>query len=191
MAFNQTPRVLQTPTRDRAAVSAALARMASAGGTATGDAIATRRACSTARPASAASARPRRSCCSPTARPRAAATRWPRRRRPRKLHIPVYTVALGTRQGTITKLPQQPGRRVHRDPRAARPALARADRPASGGQTFTAETARGLSAVYEQLGSQLGTKNEKRQITSGFAGGGLLLLLGGAAMSLAWFGRLV
>jgi Ca-activated chloride channel family protein len=61
---------------------------------------------------------------------------------------------------------------------------------ASGGKTFTAETADGLSEVYKQLGSQLGHKTEKREITSAFAGGGLALLLLGGVMSLGWFGRL-
>jgi hypothetical protein len=45
--------------------------------------------------------------------------------------------------------------------------------------------------VYERLGSQLGRKQQKQQIASTFAGGGLVLLLAGAAMSLRWFGRLV
>jgi Ca-activated chloride channel family protein len=44
--------------------------------------------------------------------------------------------------------------------------------------------------VYQQLGSQLGHKAEKREITAAFAGGGLALLLLGGVMSLGWFGRL-
>ena len=62
---------------------------------------------------------------------------------------------------------------------------------AAGGRAFTAQTATGLSEVYEKLGSQLGHKDEKRQITSAVAGGGLVLLLGAAALSLGWFGRLI
>jgi len=56
---------------------------------------------------------------------------------------------------------------------------------------YTAADASKLSDVYKSLGSLLGTKNEKRQITAGFAGGALALLLLGAAMSLRWFGRLI
>ena len=41
LAFNSTPRVLQSPTRDRDAVKAAIAGMQPSGGTATGEAIAT------------------------------------------------------------------------------------------------------------------------------------------------------
>jgi Ca-activated chloride channel homolog len=62
---------------------------------------------------------------------------------------------------------------------------------ASGGQTFTADNASDLKRVYQKLGSQLGTEKRKRQLTSSFAGGALVLLLVGAGMSLAWFGRLV
>ena len=109
----------------------------------------------------------------------------------RKLRIPVYTVALGTARGTITV--PRPGdaggtetRRVPPDPRS----LAEVAK-ASGGKTYTAADASKLSDVYKSLGSLLGTKNEKRQVTAGFAGGALVLLLLGAAMSLRWFGRLI
>ena len=44
--------------------------------------------------------------------------------------------------------------------------------------------------MYAKLGSQLGEKKQKQQVTSAFAGGGLVLMLAGAAMSLGWFGRL-
>jgi Ca-activated chloride channel family protein len=59
----------------------------------------------------------------------------------------------------------------------------------SGGRAFTASSTDGLKQVYEKLGSQLGHKDEKRQVTSAFAGGGLALLLVGGVMSLGWFGR--
>ena len=41
VAFNSTPRVLQSPTRDREVVKAAIDSMQPSGGTATGEAIAT------------------------------------------------------------------------------------------------------------------------------------------------------
>ena len=61
---------------------------------------------------------------------------------------------------------------------------------AGGGKTYTAQSTDRLSEVYEQLGSQLGHKLQKREITAEFAAGGLALLLLGGALSLAWFGRL-
>jgi Ca-activated chloride channel family protein len=109
-----------------------------------------------------------------------------------KLKIPVYTVALGTPQGTIkVPVPRSQGGGTRTQPVPPDPRSLAEIARASGGKTFTADTAGGLKAVYERLGSQLGHKNEKRQITSAVAGGGLLLLLGGAAMSLGFFGRIV
>ena len=77
-----------------------------------------------------------------------------------------------------------------RVPELQHEALAQVAR-ASGGEFFTAANAGELKRVYQHLGSQLGTEKRKRQLTSSFAGGALVLLLVGAGMSLAWFGRLV
>jgi Ca-activated chloride channel family protein len=102
--------------------------------------------------------------------------------------IRVYTVALGTDGGTIT-VPRKGGGTVTQpvppDPQALQQIA-----QASGGKSFTASTTSGLSEVYQQLGSQLGHKNTKKEITAEFAGGGLALLLLGGVMSLGWFGRL-
>ena len=100
-------------------------------------------------------------------------------------------MALGTAQGTITV--PRPGGQGGTETRSVPPdpqSLAEVAK-ASGGKTFTAADTNKLSDVYKSLGSLLGTKNEKRQITAGFAGGALVLLLLGAAMSLRWFGRLI
>jgi Ca-activated chloride channel family protein len=48
-----------------------------------------------------------------------------------------------------------------------------------------------LKAVYEHLGSLLGHRNERQQITTRFAGGALALIAVGAIMSMRWFGRLI
>ena len=48
-----------------------------------------------------------------------------------------------------------------------------------------------LGAVYQKLGSQLGHKKEKREITVWFVGGALALMGLGAAASLGLFGRVV
>ena len=60
----------------------------------------------------------------------------------------------------------------------------------SGGKAFTAEDSDSLKSIYKTLGSQLGTKEQKKQITASFAIGGLVLLLGAAVSSLRWAGRL-
>jgi Ca-activated chloride channel family protein len=191
MALSSKPRVLASPTRDRVAINAALDQLAPRGGTGTGEAIQAatnilRRApgVNGKRPPAAIvliSDGAATGKVDPVAAAQAA----------RKLRIPIYTVALGTAQGTIT-VPRPGGgggtetRPVPPDPQS----LAEVAR-ASGGKTFTAADATKLSDVYKHLGSLLGTKNAKREITAGFAGGGLALLLLGAAMSLRWFGRLI
>jgi Ca-activated chloride channel family protein len=189
LAFNQSPRVLQSPSRDREAVHAALDAMASSGGTATGEAIAAATRSLRERDADPARQPPAAVVllsdgASTSGRDPVAAAREARR-----LEVPIYTVTIGTAEGTIT-VPAPGGgtevRPVPPDPRS----LAEIAR-ASGGESFTAETASGLERVYEDLGSQLGHEDEKRPLTSSFAGGALLLLLAGIAMSLRWFGRLI
>lgn len=189
MAFNQNASVLQSPTLDRADARDAIDRMTVSGGTATGDAIATAVTAlgnvpgvNGRRPPGAIVLISDGSSdygIDPVSAAQAAA----------RVHIPVYTVALGTDHGTI-QVQTANGRtrtvRVPPDPQSLA-AIAHA----SGGETFTAETTDGLSAVYERLGSQLGRRDEHRQVTSAFAAGGLVLLLAGAGLSLRWFGRLI
>src|SRR5207248_1131972 len=43
-----------------------------------------------------------------------------------------------------------------------------------------------LSSIYRRLGTQLGSRREKREITSAFALGALALLLGAGATSVRW-----
>jgi Ca-activated chloride channel family protein len=95
--------------------------------------------------------------------------------------VPVYTVALGTPEGTLDD-----GRRVPPDTEALRQIAER-----SGGEAFTAQDADGLSAVYERLGSQVATREEPREVAAAFAGGAIVLLLAGAGLSLRWFRRLI
>jgi Ca-activated chloride channel family protein len=191
MAFNGRPRVLQSPTPERQDIDDALNRLTPSGGTATGDAITA--AVKVLRQPTGLSKKIPPSAivllsdgASTKGRNPIAAAQEAKRAK-----IPVYTVALGTAAGTI-QVPRPGGaggtetRRVPPDPTS----LAQIAR-ASGGQAFTADNASDLKRVYQKLGSQLGTEKRKRQLTSSFAGGALVLLLIGAGMSLAWFGRLV
>lgn len=188
MAFNNTATVLQSPTRDRDAAFLAIDRLSVSGGTATGEAIATALTTLEAQPGEDGRRPPAAIVLisdgsSTNGRdPLGAAAEA------RRLDIPIYTVAFGTDQGTITVPDRRTGEaRVERVP--PDPASLEAIARASGGQAFTAETAEGLNAVYEQLGSQLGRRDEERQITAAFAAGGIVLLLLGAGLSLRWFGR--
>jgi Ca-activated chloride channel homolog len=188
MAFNQTPTVLASPTTDREAARAAIAKMTPHGGTASGEAIAT--AVSVLRTKNKTTEQPPPAAIvlltdgkSTTGRSAVEAARSAA-----SAGIHVYTVALGTPGGTIT-VPRKNGgtetRSVPPDPQALQQIA-----QAGGGNSFTARTTDRLSEVYEKLGSQLGHKNTKKEITAEFAGGGLALLLLGGVMSLGWFGRL-
>ena len=101
-----------------------------------------------------------------------------------KRDIPIYTVALGTPDGTV------PGGFGGSIPVPPDPETLREISKASGGTAYTANDADQLSGVYENLGSRLGTKQEEREITAVFAGGGLILLLGAAFAGLRTTGRL-
>jgi Ca-activated chloride channel homolog len=107
--------------------------------------------------------------------------------RARALAIPVYTIALGTQDGTVRH--ELPGGfteiiRVPPSPQTLQ-LIART----TGGQFFRAATDRQLREVYEQLGSRLGHKKVSREITDLFAGGAGALLLAGSALSVLWFRR--
>jgi Ca-activated chloride channel family protein len=189
LAFNGTPRVLRSPTRDREAVRMAIDGLTPSGATATGEAIA-------AGTQMLRASRARRERRTPAAILLLSDGTSTRGRHPvamaraaRQAGVRVYTVALGTDKGKIIVTRPDGStaiRPVPPDPQS----LAQIAR-LSGGKAYSAASADRLKEVYEKLGSELGHKNEKRQITSAFAGGGLALLLVGIAMSTRWFGRLI
>ena len=190
VAFNSTPRVLQSPTRDREVVKAAIDSMESSGGTATGEAIAT--ATSALRRTAAPGERPPPAAIlllsdGKSTSGRDAGRRGPCRRRDST--FPSTRSCSAPTQGTIT-VPRDGGGTATRPVPPDAESLAEIAR-VSGGKAYTAQTATGLKEIYESLGSQLGHENKKREITSAVTGGGLALMLVGVAMSLRWFGRLI
>ncbi len=99
--------------------------------------------------------------------------------------IPIYTVALGVPGTTIsTPDPMQPTVDVSPDPQ-----LMAQISQASGGRAFNAQDAGSLGSIYKNLGSQLGTRAVKHEVTASFAIAGMMLLLGAAVTSLLWVGR--
>jgi Ca-activated chloride channel family protein len=98
--------------------------------------------------------------------------------------VPVFTVALGT-PGGVVDTPMGGRLRVPPDPETMREIAA-----ITGGEAFAAEDAGELGAVYDRLGSQIGTRDEQREITAGFAAGALALLAAALVTSLRRFGRL-
>jgi Ca-activated chloride channel family protein len=188
MAFNQTPTVLASPTTDREAARAAIAKMTPSGGTASGEAIATAVTALRTRAKVTEQPPPAAIVLLSDGKSTSGRNAVEAARAAGNAGVRVYTVALGTDSGTIT-VPKKGGgtqtQQVPPDPEALQQIA-----EASGGSSFTAQTTSGLSEVYEKLGSQLGHENKKKEITAEFAGGGLALLLLGGVMSLGWFGRL-
>ena len=107
----------------------------------------------------------------------------------KKYKIPIYTVALGTQNGTLTHTNPNTGA-VNTEP--VPPDLLTLQDVArdTGGQFFATADARKLESVYANLSTRLTRVNEKRQVTSAFAGGALVLLMMGAGFGLARSGRL-
>jgi Ca-activated chloride channel family protein len=107
----------------------------------------------------------------------------------KKFKIPVYTVALGTQNGTLTHTDPNTGQtNTERVP----PDLLTLQEIArdTGGQFFATADARRLQTVYANLGTRLTKTKESQQVTSAFAGGALVLLLVGAGFGLVRGGRL-
>jgi Ca-activated chloride channel homolog len=107
--------------------------------------------------------------------------------RARALHVPVYTVALGTSNGTVEHALPGGLRELLRVPPS--PATLRQIARATGGEFFAAADVDALSAVYDELGSRLGHRKQSRELTDVFAGGAALLLLAGGGLSAFWFRR--
>lgn len=97
--------------------------------------------------------------------------------------VAVSTIAFGTQDGTVevdgTRIAVPVDRAALRD-------LAEA----TGGSAYTAESGSALSGVYDDIGSQVGTTKEKREITDRFTGLGLLLAAGAAVLGLVWGTRI-
>jgi Ca-activated chloride channel family protein len=100
--------------------------------------------------------------------------------------IPIYTVALGTPDGTLPN-PDPFGSPLAVPPD---PQLMLRIAQDSGGRAFNAQSADELSLIYTRLGRQLGSVVRRREVTSEFAVAGIALLLLAAAGSARWSGRL-
>jgi Ca-activated chloride channel homolog len=183
VGFSESAHTLKEPTTDHDEVEATLDSLVADGGTATGDAL-----------VSALRMLDRDESDRPTAAivllsdGKTTTGRDPVEvaHEARRLRVPIYTVALGTDSGAIPASPYGGGVvQVPPDPETMR-RVARISR----GRAFTAGDAGELDTVYERLSTRIGTRERKREITAGFAAGGMALLIAAAAFSLRWSGRL-
>jgi Ca-activated chloride channel family protein len=100
--------------------------------------------------------------------------------RAKAVGFPVYTVALGTPNGTLTRGYGIFARRipVPPDPRTLRAIATR-----TGGEFYSANSAESVSAAYSKLGSSLGRTPGKSEVTFAFLLGGIGLLLAAGVAS--------
>ncbi|HYF24098.1 MAG TPA: VWA domain-containing protein [Baekduia sp.] len=106
-------------------------------------------------------------------------------RRAGSARVPIYTIALGTPDGVVEGGPFGGVLPVPPDPQTLAEIAA-----VSGGAAYEVDDADRLKEIYQRLGAQLSTKREEREITAGFAGAALVLLLVGALLGARWQGRL-
>jgi len=182
------------PTTDRAAVLAALDRLTVKGATAMGDGL--RLGLDAARvPVPGENGRPGRRLpaalvlLSDGKSTRGAADPLEVARAARRDGVRVFTVALGTQGGVLETRDPATGA-VRSEPVPPDLVTLREIARLTGGQFFSAVTEERLRAVYADLGTEVVRRRERQEVTAAFAGGGLALLLLGAAAGLARTGRL-
>jgi Ca-activated chloride channel family protein len=186
VAYSDGPDGTLAPTTDRDRVRATIEAQTANGATATGDALQV--AIDTLAPNGRKAAHPA-SAIVLLSDGKTTAGRDPVEvaRIAKRLGVPIYTVALGTEDATIPNpaSPLSPPIAVPPDPETLKQIA-----DVSGGRSFTSDDANQLRGIYSSLGSRLATKHEQREITAGFAGAGLVLLLAGGLLSLPRVGRL-
>jgi Ca-activated chloride channel family protein len=204
VAFSDSGFSVQAPTDDSAAVLAAINRLTPARGTSLGQGIAAALTTITAANAEGGlllSDRAPQPTATPTAVPAGSyapaaivlLTDGENNERPNPLEaaqaaaergVRIYTVGVGSPGGATLQLD---GFSVHTQ--LDEPLLKQIAQ-VSGGEYYQASTAEALRAVYDQLNPQLLLKAEQIEVTSLFAGAGVLVFLLAGLLSLVWFGRL-
>jgi len=178
VAYADGPHTILKPTQDRDEVKATINSLTADGGTATGDALASAlQALDTKQKAPSAIVLLSDGASKTGQDPAEVA------RQAKAAHVPIYTVALGTADGVVEAGGQVLS--VPPDPEALKQIA-----DLSGGKAFTAEDSDSLDEVYKTLGSRIGTKKEKKEVSAAFAAFGLIALAGAAFGSIRWRGRL-
>jgi Ca-activated chloride channel family protein len=192
VTFDQSARVVVSPTQERPTLLAAIDNLQVGQGTATGDAIYLALDAVSALPAdsngTAATAAivllsdgtPTigRGDQTPSETVDAAATAA------KKAGVPVNTIAFGTADGVVNL---RGGTVVVPSDPAAMASIA----SRSGGRSFTAETVGQLKSVYDQIKRSVGYEVHNHDLTTWFTGIALAMALLAAAASLVWTQRVV
>lgn len=102
-------------------------------------------------------------------------------------HIRIYTIAIGTANGTMTirRGSQNVTAHVPVDPTELRQIAA-----TSGGRSYTAADTDSVNQIYSHLAAELGHTRGQQQLIAVVVGAGMILLLLGSALSMRWFVRL-
>ena len=197
ITFSSAAQVLVPPTDDRDRVKESIDGLRPNGGTAIGSAI--QSALATLRPVleknkgnEAKNARKRAPPASVVLLSDGYSTTGPSpmsaARQAKEQNVPVYTVALGTENATVQIADPVGGYRTVQVPPDRETLKRIADH--TDGKFFATGDAEKLSDIYKSLGTRIGFKRERRELTAAFAGSGLALMMLAGAFSLIWFGRL-
>jgi Ca-activated chloride channel family protein len=102
--------------------------------------------------------------------------------------VPVYTVALGTDEGSV-EVTDEFGQ-THVVPVPPDKETLQTIAETTGGKTYEAPTEEQLRSVYEEVATRVGYDERQRELTVAFTAAGGVLLLLGAALSALWFNRI-
>jgi Ca-activated chloride channel family protein len=181
VAFSEQPHTIEPPTDDHDEVAAMIDSLSADGGTATGDGLAAALDLIDGRGERRA---PAAIVLLSDGKATTGRDPLPVARQAKRLGIPINTVALGSRGAVITT-PSGALLAVPPDPETMRRIA-----EISGGRDYEVDDAGDLGEIYEQIGTRVATKKERREITSAFAAGGVVLLLAAAAFGLRATARL-
>jgi Ca-activated chloride channel family protein len=175
MSFAQTPLSTTRPTTDRDAVRDLIDDTIANGGTGTGDALDV--AIDAVRPKGEKDRdKPAAIVLLSDGRTTSGKNPVIVSRRAKDLRVPVYTVSLGTEDGTV------PGNGAP-FPVPPDPETMKRVAQVSGGRFYNVTDGSRLTEIYQRLGRQIGSHEEQRDMSVVFAAAGLLALL--AALALA------
>ena len=190
VTFATRARVIAPPSNDREIPPAALSTIRAGEGTALGEAVVLALRAARSVPGSDSPEPPPASILliSDGAQTQGTITPVQAAQRAKRQHVPVFTIVLGTPDGVVER--KLTGGfteriRVPPDPQALRQLAQQ-----SGGESFDAAGSDQLKKVYDELGSRLGHKKKRTEVTVAFAGAGMALFLAAGAISALLFRRL-